>query len=202
GIILIYSGSSTVTNNTCNNNYFSSIYLLEFNSSTVANNNCTNNEYGIFLWESDSSKISHNICNNNSLSGIFLDYSDYNSIVWNTLIGNGDYGISIDLNSDNNTIHHNSFVANTQHESQAYDDGMNNQWYDETLLEGNRWSDYSGTDSYLIAGSAGASDPYPNTNSSPSPAFMNGVFFRIGFFLIVFGLLFLFLFVNRRTKSV
>jgi parallel beta-helix repeat protein len=201
GISLWDSASSTVANNTCNNNG-EGVLLYHCDNSAIANNTCNSNHWdGIFLWESDSSTISSNICNNNSLSGIYLSNSDYNSIVWNRLSGNGDYGIYLDLNSDNNTIHHNSFVANTQHESQASDDGMNNQWYDETLLEGNSWSDYSGTDSYLIAGSAGASDPYPFTNSSPSPAFMNGVFSRIGFFLLVFGLLFLFLFVNRRTKS-
>lgn len=70
-------------------------------------------------------------------------------------------------------------------------------------MEGNSWSDYSGTDSYLIAGSAGAYDPYPITKSSPPPVFNIGVFSRIGLFLFILGLLFiLLLFVNRHTKSV
>ncbi len=79
---------------------------------------------------------------------------------------------------------------------------MSNHWYDETLMEGNSWSDYSGTGSYLINGSARTSDPYPITNSSPSPVFNVGVFSRIVLFLLVFGLLLSFFFVNRRTKSV
>ena len=62
-----------------------------------------------------------------------------NSIVWNTLVGNGAYGIELSDSSVNNVIHHNDFLANGQNTSQACDNGMNNQWYDETVLEGNYW---------------------------------------------------------------
>jgi len=85
---------------------------------------------------------------------------------------------------------------------------LNNQWYDETVLEGNSWFDYSGTDSYLIAGSAGSSDLYPSktsetsTNSSSSPAFTDALFLFVRLFLFLFLFLFLILFVRRHDKSV
>jgi hypothetical protein len=118
------------------------------------------------------------------------------------LVGNG-YGIELSEDSDNNVIHHNDFIANGQYTSQAWDTGMNNQWHDETVLEGNYWSDYFSVGSYLIAGSAGASDPYPSlspyryTGETPFPH----VLVRIGLFLVFTGLFVVVLFVNRRQKS-
>lgn len=61
--------------------------------------------------------------------------------------------------SNNNTIHHNSFVDNT--EQCTNDNWINNQWYDSKTNEGNYWSDYNGTGDYIIGGSAGARDPFP-----------------------------------------
>jgi len=45
----VTSGTATITNNTCNNNYFG-ISLGNANSSTVANNICSNNYHGIYLY--------------------------------------------------------------------------------------------------------------------------------------------------------
>ena len=75
---------------------------------------------------------------------------------------NGDYGIFIAETSDNNIIHHNTFIDNKIGDaSQAYDDGFNNTWYDVTTNEGNWWSDWFGTPEYSIDGSATSTDPYP-----------------------------------------
>ncbi|GAH56561.1 unnamed protein product, partial [marine sediment metagenome] len=43
----------------------------------------------------------------------------------------------------------------------AYDDGVNNIWYDPVTQEGNYWWDYSGTGNYTIPGSARSNDTYP-----------------------------------------
>jgi parallel beta-helix repeat protein len=62
-----------------------------------------------------------------------------------TLFKNSFYNNSqgICLNgSSNNTVYHNDFVANSQ---QAYDNSSNT-WYNTTLLNGNYWSDYNGSD--------------------------------------------------------
>ena len=64
--------------------------------------------------------------------------------------------------SKTNTIHHNNFVDNNPSgTSQAYDGGTKNVWFDSQNLEGNYWSDWSGTGSYSIDGYGGTVDSYP-----------------------------------------
>ncbi|MFX0050517.1 MAG: NosD domain-containing protein [Candidatus Hermodarchaeota archaeon] len=234
GIALYYCDKTQLVNNTCNNNDRDGIYLQECFSSTVANNTCISNNWGgisldnsdfstvanntyndngwdgISLEESDSSIVAKNTCNGNGRTGIFLGSSDNNSIVWNILAGNGAYGIELSVGSDINAIHHNDFIENGQNTSQACDDGWYNQWFDDTVLEGNYWLDYSGTGNYSIDGLARAVDPYPSlspyrysreTDRSYSPAFPQDVLVRIGLFLVVIGFFVVVLFVNRRKIS-
>ncbi|MFX0172348.1 MAG: hypothetical protein ACFE9L_10535 [Candidatus Hodarchaeota archaeon] len=93
-------------------------------------------------------------------------------------------------------IHQNNFIGNGLYASQAYDNGTNNQWYNETTMEGNYWSDHNETGSYLIAGSAGALDPCPSllvfinpkTDKTNTNSF-SFLFIRIVLFFIVIGLL-------------
>ncbi|MHA1947479.1 MAG: right-handed parallel beta-helix repeat-containing protein [Candidatus Hodarchaeales archaeon] len=207
GIRLRYSDSSIIVNNTCSNNVDYGIWLRDSSSLTVFNNICNDNEwrfsgfwgsgYGIYLWETSFSTVSHNTCDNNGECGIFLAFSDNNPIIWNTIVENGIYGILLASDSANNEIHHNNFHTNGLYSSQAFDNGTNNQWY------GNYWSDYSGTGSYLIDGSAGVSDPYPSSspNRYSDETQPSHVSIRIGLFLGVIGLFVGVLFVNRRKIS-
>ncbi len=163
GISLSSSGSSTVVNNTCNSNY-SGISFSSSGSSTVANNTCNNNQYSIFLSSSSSSTVANNTCRNNN-KGISLLYSDLCVFTYNLLQENEGYGVYL-YNSDDNLIHHNTFVDNNVGGfnggfSQAFDDGQTNTWYDPETKEGNFWSDWSGTGSYSIDGSASSEDLYP-----------------------------------------
>jgi hypothetical protein len=81
-------------------------------------------------------------------------------------MNNSIYGLYIDSESDNNTVHHNSFIDNNLGgSSQAFDDGTNNTWFDESTLEGNYYSDYSGVGNYSIDGNANSSDTYPLTEN-------------------------------------
>jgi parallel beta-helix repeat protein len=205
GIHLKYSDSSRLVNNTCTHNDETGIYLNWSYYSIIINNTCTGNNWdGINLGTSSSSTIAYNTCNSNREDGIFLYYSDSNLIVWNTLVGNGDYGIGVSEDSENNYIHHNSFISNGQNNSQAFDNGTSNQWHDETLREGNYWSDYNGMGSYFIAGSAGASDLYPTGDlhqPTPSGTNLSGFFFllaRICLFLGILGVLIITIFLSRR----
>ena len=163
GITLTDSSSSTVANNTCNNNRNCGITLLHSGSSTVANNTCINNGYsGIILTDSSSSTVTNNLCNNNGYRGILLEGSDFCVVTYNLLKENRYYGVNLRDDTDNNLIHHNTFVDNNLGGgSQGYDDGTNNVWYDSATQEGNYWSDWSGTGTYAIDGSAGAVDLYP-----------------------------------------
>ncbi len=163
GILLSSSGSSTVANNTCSNNVDGSIHLHDSGSSTVANNTCSNNHQSILLSSSGSSTVSNNTCSNNNDWGILLDSSASCVFTYNLLQENKEHGIFLRSGSDNNLIHHNTFVDNNLGgTSQAFDEGANNLWYDYTIQEGNYWSDWSGIGSYSIDGSVYyVIDPYP-----------------------------------------
>ncbi len=162
GISLYYSSSSTVSNNTCSNN-LEGLLLSSSISSTISNNTCSNNDYGgINLHRSGSSTIFNNTCSNNTQYSIWFSSSDFCVVTYNLLKENEGYGIYIESSSDNNHIHHNTFLDNNLvGTSQAYDDGNNNIWCDVITNEGNFWSDWSGTGYYYIDGSAGAFDLYP-----------------------------------------
>ncbi len=204
GIFLQYSGSSTIINNICNNNTYG-IQLDNSDSSTIVNNTCNNNQWGgIHILMSSSSTVTNNICYDNLENGIGLQDSDDNVVVWNALVRNSDYGISLSEDSENNAIHHNDFIRNGQDASQASDDGTNNRWYDDTKLEGNYWSDYSGTGSYSIAGTAGTSDVYPSFSPyryTEIETFESDLLVRISLFLVVSGLLGVVIYINRRKKG-
>ncbi|MBA7527909.1 hypothetical protein ES705_20089 [subsurface metagenome] len=185
GIKLYYSNSSTVTNNTCNNNNnYEGISIwsssnstvanntcndnregirLDFSgSSTVANNTCSNNNFSIAFWYSSNSTATNNTCTNNNNYGIYLHSSDFCVFTYNLLQENEEYGVYSSSGSDNNIIHHNTFVDNNLGgTSQAFDDCTNNTWYNNATQKGNFWSDWSGTGSYSIDGSANSVDLYP-----------------------------------------
>ncbi len=154
GIYLMDSVSSTVTNNTCSNNPFGDGILLSYSgSSTVENNMCNNNQYGIYISSSDSSTVVKNTCSNNYYKGIQVSLSAFCVITYNLIQENEEYGVYVSFISDNNLIHHNTFIDNNLGgTSQAYDDDSSNYWYDSSINEGNYWSDWSGTGSYSIDG--------------------------------------------------
>ncbi len=162
GIWLGVSSSSTVEKNTCNNNNMVGIYLHSSGSSTVNNNTCNNNNYSIYLSSSSGSTVEKNTCNNNNNYGIYLDSSDFCVVTYNLLQENENYGVYLESDSDNNLIHHNTFVDNNLGgTSQAYNSGTSNYWYDTSKQEGNYWSDWSGTSYYSIDGEADSVDLYP-----------------------------------------
>ena len=210
GIYVMYSDSSSITNNTCSNNE-KGLHLRHYYSSTVTDNICTDNGDGITLTYSDSSTVVNNLCNSNENNGIYLSISDNNSVTWNSLVENGNFGIGLDEESGNNFIHHNNFLTNGQDDSQASDNGVNNQWFNQKVLEGNYWSDYNGTGSYPIVGTAEAKDPYParfpytytsKTESQMDLSDLYSLLTRIGLLLLIAGVLGTVLFVNRRKKLV
>ncbi|MHA1219780.1 MAG: right-handed parallel beta-helix repeat-containing protein, partial [Candidatus Heimdallarchaeaceae archaeon] len=161
GLYIDLSANSTVINNTCNNGGYG-IYLSNSGSSTIDDNTFSNNdEVAIDFYASGNSTVTNNTCSNSNI-GINIDNSDFCNITYNLLQENEGYGICLRANSDNNLIHHNTFVDNNLGgTSQAYDDGIRNTWFDDVSLEGNTWSDLSGAVFYLIDGSAISVDLYP-----------------------------------------
>ena len=104
--------------------------------------------------------------------GIEIDDSFNCSIVYNTFEQNINYAILLKSNSSFVSVHHNLFINNNfLGNSQAYDEGQNNIWYDKETKKGNYWSDYEKEGVYSIDGSAHSYDPFPEgkkeTTSTP-----------------------------------
>ncbi|NHJ39334.1 MAG: hypothetical protein FK731_04820 [Asgard group archaeon] len=199
GIILSFSPYSTIKNNTCTSNRCAGISLEENSFGSLIKNNTFENNY----WDginagSTNLIIEENICNYNGENGIRLTGVNYSLVTKNTCIGNTENGI--ELNSayvlvknnlfqsnliygveiyygSHNIVHHNSFIDNLASFSQAFDEGLNNTWYDESILEGNYWSDWSGIGNYTIDGSAGSEDPYPLSIPPASASLTNNEVF-------------------------
>ncbi len=140
---------------------YGQLILVNCTNVTIRDQILNNAGTGLSLHFCRYSTINNNTCNNNNYRGIFLDADDC-VVTYNLLQENMNYGIFLSSGSDNNLIHHNTFVDNNLGEtSQAYDSGETNTWYDIEIKEGNYWSDWSGTGFYSIDGSADSVDQYP-----------------------------------------
>ncbi len=201
GISLFFSDSSTVANNTCSNNHSEGISLHSSDSSTVINNTCSsNNLEGIYLSSSDSSTVINNTCNNNFNRGLVLGSSDC-VVTYNLIQENRCYGVYSTPSSENNLIHHNTFVDNNLGgTSQANDRGTNNLWFDTITLEGNYWSDWSGTGNYSIDGDANSVDYFPLDEPVEYPTDENQLNFTFALLLLVVPL-FLKRIISKKVKK-
>jgi len=113
---------------------------LDFSSNgTLSSNNITgNDQIGVYVRFSSNSTISDNSISNGG-SGISFSGS-LNSFIMGNLLANNDIGIAFTFDSANNQVYHNNFVNNTQQVTST----SAVTW--ENGLEGNFWSDYSGSD--------------------------------------------------------
>jgi parallel beta-helix repeat protein len=113
---------------------------LDFSSNcTLNSNNITgNDQIGVYVRFSSNSTISDNAINNGAC-GISFSGS-LNSFIMRNLLANNDIGIAFAFDSANNQVYQNNFVNNTQQATST----SAVTW--ENGLEGNFWSDYSGSD--------------------------------------------------------
>jgi len=137
GIRLYVSSNNTVTNNICENNTNSGIYLwISSNYNTLTGNICENNsQHGISLRSSSYDTLIGNTCENNIWYGIYLGASTYDNLINNNFSKNN-YGIYL-ISSSNNTFTYNYLLNNA--ENNAQDGGLNN-W--DNGSHGNYWSDW------------------------------------------------------------
>jgi len=194
GVHLLYSTYNTITKNTLNSNTLDGIFVqANSNNNNITDNTLSNNgNYGITLSYSKYNDITNNAADFNSISGIWLTYSDNNTLHNNTFISNtqdGIYfsyshynkisnntvynnsvGISIPLlfgyPSNGNLFYHNYIVNNPTQASDANPAGTD--WHHPTLLQGNYWSDYTGSDTNND-GIGDTSIPHPSTNYDNYP---------------------------------
>ena len=113
---------------------------LDFSSDcALSSNNITgNNEVGVYVRFSSGTIISDNTLSSSNI-GISLSGSSSNFILRNFLASNN-IGVSLAFSSTDNQMYHNNFVGNAQQVSST----SAVTW--ENGLEGNYWSDYSGSD--------------------------------------------------------
>jgi len=148
----------------------------ENSSNNIISNNTIafNMEDGISFEHTGSDWHSeNNICYNNithNKRGIYMIMSDNNTITFNIISSNEEYGIELDRcmgGGEWNRVHHNNLIENKGAQGQVLDWGDPcNYWNDSYPSGGNFWSDYNGTDNYQgpnqdIHGSDGIADvPY------------------------------------------
>jgi len=149
---------------------------MESNQTVVRNNSINNFNQGIRVWRgrdclietntivntrfkesfqlstSTNNVVKNNIIYNNLNSdGIECFKSSENTLVNNTIYHCAEYGISLTFQSFNNSIYHNNLINNTLGSFQGYDfGGADNLWFNETLGEGNYWSDWIGVGAYFL----------------------------------------------------
>lgn len=172
----IASGTAWIINNICisKTGRGGGINLDGTTNCTIKANICKNLMMGIHLNQASHCLIKLNLIEDNNYQGINIRYSSYNVIINNTVKMTPQHAIVLVGNADWNKIYHNVLIDNAYLEtyevdgrltglinSQGFDEGNNNYWYDDVNNQGNYWSDYQGIGNYSIDGPAGTEDKYP-----------------------------------------
>jgi len=168
GIYPYQANYTLIANNTVIGGSTAGIYLNTANYAEVKNNTVSGSYNGTQVYSSQNCTIMYNNISNSGNFGMYIFSSSKNNLIaYNNFSNNAKYAINI-TSGPGNIVHHNNFWQNngsakgtTDGNSQAYDSGTGNIWYDNSANEGNYWSNWDGSSPYPIAGSANAQDAYP-----------------------------------------
>lgn len=161
GIELEFSHNNIILDSIASSNSFEGVRIGNSTGNLVANNIVTQNEnVGIELTASINNRISNNTVAFHSApstdQGIWVqEGSNDNTFDGNTILRNSK-GVDI-YSSSNNIFYHNNFLNNS---IQADRDELSPSNYWDNGVEGNYWSDYTGSGPYPI-GSTGDTDNFP-----------------------------------------
>lgn len=173
----VSDGTAWIINNTCisRTRNGGGIGVIETTNCTILANICKNFIQGIHLNYASHCLIKQNLFEANNYQGINIRFSSYNIIINNTVKMSPQHGIALVGNANWNEIYNNILIDNAYLEnyevdgrltgpinSQAFDEGNNNLWYNDVKKQGNFWSDYLGIGNYSTDGPAGTEDIYPN----------------------------------------
>ena len=220
GININDSHNSLIENNTLIKNHSGLRVTLDISFSKIINNYCINNYNGMYITNSRSLLLKNNYIYNN-VNGILLsstnsEYASQNCVLVNNLFDNNtSYALILTAFLEqsftrNNQIYHNSFINNNKNTgSQAKDMGKDNMWYNESLKEGNYWSDWIGFGSYSIDGDANSIDIYPlekplhKTYTNPPLMFIGRVLLIIGITsIIIISFLLILIYIKRYKPKI
>ncbi|TFG10875.1 hypothetical protein EU534_00465 [Candidatus Heimdallarchaeota archaeon] len=146
----------------------------------IENNTITGFTQGIHVNEAEDTTIIGNSIVQSYYQGINIRYSSFNTIINNHIRDSNQHRLAIvGETSMYNVIYSNIFANNSnsatynidgvitgETDSQGYDGGANNEWYNSATHIGNKWDDYTGEGSYSIDGSADSVDLYPEKYGS------------------------------------
>jgi nitrous oxidase accessory protein NosD/DNA-directed RNA polymerase subunit RPC12/RpoP len=191
GIRIIGTSNQLIDGCLIETNSMNGVHLDDcLNTSIVRTSVAENGNTGVNILGSDLLSIDDCRVSDNDNGGIRIDTSVNITVINCSIIGNGGDGITVQKGDDceirgnkisfnddhsvhlnpqcnDNSIHHNMFINNSQ-SPQSFDTKADNSWDDGS--EGNYWSDYSGIDenednigdsSYSIGGPGGAEDRFP-----------------------------------------
>lgn len=166
GIILAGGSYNTVRGNTVLDNYWYGIETWNgMTRSLFEGNNASGNGYGLCFAYLSNSMISGNIIAGNREYGIEMYGAGGNTITLNTMANNGWYGLGF-MNSPDNRIYWNNFIANSYQVQQASETLEFNM---PAPVGGNYWSDLTGPDAnadgfvdvpYVVVGCCGDNRDY------------------------------------------
>ena len=117
------------------------VLLVSTTDSIVENVTAYGNDEGIDSRWSSNNTVKKSRFHTINWRAFYVDQSHDNSIYENTIF-NSNYGLLVQ-NSTGNTFYQNNIVNNVD---QVYTDLSPNSWYNNELMEGNYWSDYTGQD--------------------------------------------------------
>ena len=172
----VNTGAPKIINNICisTNGDGGGIGLGMSSYCTIQENEMANFMQGVHLNSAHHNTITGNRIPWSNYQGINIRNSNYNEITYNQINNAEQHGVAMVGSASQNVIHHNYFVNNSKVEtylidgersgtinSQGYDEGYSNTWYDATSEYGNHWSDYDGSGSYSIDGPSASVDIYP-----------------------------------------
>jgi len=199
GISIIGAKNDTINENNVFNTEWAGIYIENSEQITLSENNCYSNMHGFFITNSKNIIISENEINRNLQFGIYI-YKTSESIITHCIIDeNRNFGVFFEQTSNGNEVYLNDFLRNNPEGfSQAYDDGEENEFYN------NYWNEWDTPDTnedgvvdfpYSIEGIADNFDHLPRTISSKKkfyePIPQNLLYGLVFFILISLLLLYL-----------
>ncbi|MBD3160222.1 MAG: hypothetical protein GF309_15700 [Candidatus Lokiarchaeota archaeon] len=156
GFLLAYGENATVADNTARDNKVG-FNLDFFDDTRIVNNTAFGNSDGFTISFSDYMQVTGNTGSNNSETGFLLTSSSLCVFFRNTAIGN-ELGVALEGSCEDNILYENRLGYNE--ETNGLDNSWTNAW--DNGASGNYWSDYDGSDQYIIPGSANNTDRHPH----------------------------------------